>query len=608
MDSDQARICEGQSKLSNLMADTLLVSRKNVGSSTRIAETLSVITAAPTEHTTSLSSSPRSRSSSLASDTKASEFLDTCFVCSIRLQENDELEQRLNLFRNVQKELEDEIIFLTEEAETNAAQFETLAALYHADKMDLQERLRVLEDDNSMLESSFLDLEEENTNLEAQLREAEAIVEHNVRGIIKAKDEKQTALTVDHRARIDELQESLKESKRENAMLQRSLNALMREKAVVRSRHKEPKQKNHHKARQKLNEEMFRSNVKQEANAYGNEILSTTTCPDKIALHQRLHFWEDRNFLLGRSFTDLKMEKAVLEEKLRKAEMRIGLLEAKQLEMEDVILRLRENAVSSVTEFDAVSAFSVEERNDLQEKSRLLEQDNSILQRSFEYLKNENEIFEAKLQNAEARTTQNLVHLQQTCMDESNLLQERITELVKDKAAILCRHDNALNAAMKKISQNQSQIEKLKIQLQDESMKCAQVQGELTLALAQVDLLSRLASTRLVEKDKADADLVVLQQKMCAQADAFEKSVNAYEAELELRMFVNADMETKNKQMDETIGDLPSTTASATNAKELKNWLQELQEETDWYKAVARQYEAELESLQATSAEDDVMD
>jgi hypothetical protein len=524
------------------------------------------------------------------------------------LQENDELEQRLNLFKDMQKELEDEIIFLTEEAETSAAQFETLAALYHADKMDLQERLRVLEADNSILESSFVDLEEENIHLKAQLEQDEATAEWNVMGIIEAKDEQQTPSTVDNAAHIDELQKSLKESKRVNAMLQRSLKALLKDKTDSRSQHNEPKPKNRGRARQKLSEEMVITNDKQEANARGNEILSAISCSDKIGLQQCLQILEDKNLFLGRSFTSLKTEKVVLEDKLHTAEMKIGYLEAKQLEMEDVILRLQENAVSSITEFDAISALSVEESNDLQEKARLLEQDNSILQRSFEYLKNENQIFEAKLQKAEARTTQNLVHLQQSCKDESNLLQDRIIELVKDKAAVLCRHDNALNALKKKISRKDAQIEKLKIQLQDENRKSARVQEELTLALAQVDLLSQLASIRLVETGQANADVVVHQHEMRIQSVACARSINASEAELELRMLVNIGTETQDALMDETIGDLQSIAANQANTNELKSWLQELQEETDWYKAVARQYEAELESLQTRSTEDDVFD
>jgi chromosome segregation ATPase len=606
-DSDQTPIGEGQSNLSTVKAN-MFVSSKNVeDTSVLIAETLSVITAAPTEHTASLSSSPRSRSSSLASDTKAPELLDICFVCSIRAQENDELEQRLKLFRDMQKELEDEIILLTEDAETNAAQFETLAALYHADKMDLEERLRVLEGDNSILESSFVDLEEKNTRLKAQLQQAGAIVEQNAMGIVNAKDEKETASKVDHLAHIDELQESLKKSQRENEILQRSLNTLLMEKAAITLRQSEPKPKNHRVARQRLKDEMFRSKDTNVMNAFGNEMLSTISCSDMNDLQQQVQFLEDKNLLLGRSFTDLKTEKAILQEKLQNAEMRIGYLEAKQLEMEDVVLCLQESAVASVTEFDSISVLSVEERNDLEEKSRLLEEDNSILQRSFEYLRNENQIFEAKLQEAEARTTQNLAHLQQSCMDESNLLQDRITELVKEKAAVLCRYDNAVNEAAKKISQKEAQIQKLKIHLQGESKKCTQVQEDLTLALAQVDLLSELASTRLIEKEEVNAEVVVLEQKMRAQADAYERSFNAYEAELELRMFVNADMEAKNALMAETIGNLPSISSNQTNRNELEKWIQELQEETHWYKVVASQYQTELESLLARNTWDDVM-
>ena len=477
---DQVTSDEGESNLRESLIENREASNRKEHRITNKTETLSVATTTATEPTASLSSSPRSISSSFESDTKSSHLLDACFVCALRSDEIEvdacfvcalrsdeieELEQRLKILQANQQELEDEILCLTEEAETKDAEFETLSALSLTDRKERKERLRLLEDDNAILVSSFNDLAEEKTKLEVELQEAEA-----------------------------------------------------------------------------------------------------------------------------------------------RTDQRLKMLQTNQQELEDEILCLAEEAEAHAGEFEILSALSLADRNDLQERLRLLQDDKSILERSFNNLAAEKANLEVKLREAASRATRTQTLMVappavNTHKNGTNLLKDRIQELVREKAAIACHYDNALHTTKKHVVQKETQIQRIQIEALEESTMCNQLREERTVMLAQVESLSLLAARRLTEKEEADARLLTFHHKMRKETDYYEKGINAYETELESLVLTIAKTEANNSNLVAQL-ESPSSLSASTLADKakaetiLKTWLEQMREETDCYKASIKAYETELESLE----------
>lgn len=535
----------------------------------------------PTEHTASLSSSPRSRSSSLASNPKSPETIDDCFLCFLRLQENEELERLVNAYKETQTKLEDEIIILTEKSEASAAEFETLAALYHADQKDLHERLNLLEANNSILETSFIEAEQENAELLAQLQEAEARAKYHTHKPDQSNDDDNE----DSSARND-LQERLRMVDDENSRLRRTVDELEKEKTALEECLHRGAQRSRElrKSRRELEEEMSNLKIESEAKTIEYDRRAATSLADINSLQRRVRFLEDENLIMVRSCKDVTAEKDIVLAKLTKAARREEELEAKNLELENEVRRLQEQAATIENNFDSLSALSFEARNDLDEHSKLVEEDNSILQRSFDYLEKENAAFETKLQDAEVRAAQDLALTHKTHVNETKLLRDRIMELVREKGVMISFHENALNLT--------------KVELQEERRICSQEREEMAATQANVALLCQVAEASLMEQSEIYSQLHLTEREMHERTERFEATINAYEAELESRVLANAETDAMNARLLDEVARLSSLLSQQTNARELEEFLEQMRSETDWYKTIAKGYEAELKFLQ----------
>ena len=544
--------------------------------------------ATPTEHTASLSSSPRSRSSSLASNAKSPESTDNCFMCFLRLQENDELEQRLSTYRETQKKLEDEIVMLTEKAETSAAEFETLAALYHADQKDLHERLNLLEANNSILETSFIEVEQENAGLMAQLQQTESRTNSYkfMQAELNDDIDQHSATPEASGCHTNDLIERVSALEEENSILRKSVNDLENEKVALEECIQRGAQRSRElrRSRRELEDVMFNLKNESESKAIEYERQAAISLADMNSLQHRIRFLEEENLIIARSCNDLKAEKGIIEVKLKKAAARADELQSRVLDLEIKILRLQEQATAVGNDFDSISALSFEARHDIDEQSKLVEEDSSILQRSFDYLEKENAAFEAKLQDAEVRAATNLALTHKTHVNEQKLLRERIVELVREKGDVVRQFENALKLT--------------NVELQEERRVCNQISKDMDAAQAEVAVLSQLAETRLIEQTETKAQLLDLEHKMHERMECYEASINAYEAELESRVLVTAETEAANARLLDEVARLSSLLTQQANSKELEELLDQMRLEADWYKTIAKEFEAELEYLQ----------
>ena len=642
---DQVTSDEGESNLRESLIENREASNRKEHRITNKTETLSVATTTATEPTASLSSSPRSISSSFESDTKSSHLLDACFVCALRSDEIEvdacfvcalrsdeieELEQRLKILQANQQELEDEILCLTEEAETKDAEFETLSALSLTDRKERKERLRLLEDDNAILVSSFNDLAEEKTKLEVELQEAEARTDQRLKMLQTNQQELEDeilclaeeaeahageleSLSALSLADRNDLQERLRLLEDDKSILERSFNACFV--CALRSdeiEELEQRLKILQANQQELEDEILCLTEEAETKDAEFETLSALSLTDRKERKERLRLLEDDNAILVSSFNDLAEEKTKLEVELQEAEartdQRLKMLQTNQQELEDEILCLTEEAEAHAGEFEILSALSLADRNDLQERLRLLQDDKSILERSFNNLAAEKANLEVKLREAASRATRTQTLMVappavNTHKNGTNLLKDRIQELVREKAAIACHYDNALHTTKKHVVQKETQIQRIQIEALEESTMCNQLREERTVMLAQVESLSLLAARRLTEKEEADARLLTFHHKMRKETDYYEKGINAYETELESLVLTIAKTEANNSNLVAQL-ESPSSLSASTLADKakaetiLKTWLEQMREETDCYKASIKAYETELESLE----------
>ena len=445
-----------------------------------------------------------------------------------------------------------------------------------------------MEASNSVLETSFHEAEQENAELLAQLQETEARSKQSTLKQAKFNEDRNERITSSE-VRADDsndLRERLRIVEGENLFLRRTVNELEKEKTALEECLHRGAQRSRElrKSRRELEEEMSNFKNVADAKVIEYERLAASSLADINSLKNRIRFLEDENLIMVRSCKDLTAEKDVVMAKLNKAARREEELEAKNLELEKKIRSLQKQAATIENNFDSLSALSFDARNDGDEQSKLVEEENSILQRSFDYLEKENAAFETKLQDAEVRAAQNLARTHNTHVHDTKLLRDRIMELVREKGVLVSQYEDALNLA--------------KAELQEERRISCQVREELAVTQAEVALLSQLADASLMGHSEMDSQLQSTEREMHERTERFEATINAYEAELESRVLVNAETDAMNARLLDEVARLTSLLNQQTNARELEEFLEQMRSETDWYKTIAKGYEAELKFLQ----------
>jgi hypothetical protein len=115
---------------------------------------------------------------------------------------------------------------------------------------------------------------------------------------------------------------------------------------------------------------------------------------------------------------------------------------------------------------------------------------------------------------------------------------------------------------------------------------------------ANVALLCQVAEASLMEQSEIYSQLHLTEREMHERTERFEATINAYEAELESRVLANAETDAMNARLLDEVARLSSLLSQQTNARELEEFLEQMRSETDWYKTIAKGYEAELKFLQ----------
>ena len=329
---------------------------------------------------------------------------------------------------------------------------------------------------------------------------------------------------------------------------------------------------------------------------------SDISLAERESLHHRVRFLEDENLIIGRTVNDLVAEKDVLELKLMNAERRTENFKKKEQELEAKITRLQGETKSSGVDFDSLSVISYEARNEIAEQCRLVEEESSILQQSLEFLEKENAAFEAKLKEAELMAAQKEYFSHDYHENERRLLRDRIMELVHEKRMVVHQYENALNLTKNILGQMETQVQTFEVELLEERMISLQLKEELMATQAHLDEQSKLAEATLMEKAQLDTQLQALLDEMCERENVYEECINAYEAELEMLDKINTETEAVNSRLRDEVSMLSSVLLPDDDAKKVKDILEEMRSEADWYRTIAKGYEAELELLQQQSS------
>jgi hypothetical protein len=536
----------------------------------------SVVSAAATEPTAhaSNSCSPCSQSHSTwdSSGYMRKNVQSSCFLCILRSEENEELEKKILLLQKTQTTLEEAIAQLTEDGEVNAAQFETLSSLYHTDKRSLQEQLKISDEIRKSLESKYNQIDRENLSLRAQLEKADAKIEnlktHN-QEMEKEVSEYEALSAVSHTDRQD-LHDRIRNLEVEKTNWISSWSVVVREKEVL-------------DRRLKYFEQGDMDNGSKIHNDSENVYIPTSS-----------------DFNVNTALLNKIMEeKDLLEGELYRITKRNCELEAKQCELEKLLLsHQRESHVTTPeNETDTVSALTHEESPLHEARFKLLEEENSFLQRSLHFLKEENRIYEDRLQESEAKIARQYTMHQIEFMAERNLLQDRITELLQEKSDVVCCYENALSAAKLENTKKDKLIKESKVELDKKKLELDQINSDVHRKQVEIERLSSLAEIRLTEKAALEAKLLSAENTLQQQNERFEKSINALEAQLELYVLLDAHTQAQNVELTKEVSRLSSVLANQPNLELLQEWVEQMKRETNYYQDMAEQFERELNLL-----------
>jgi chromosome segregation ATPase len=331
------------------------------GDNQRISEPPSVVSAAITEPTANASNSwspcSQSHSSWDSSGYLRNNVQSSCFLCILRSEENEELEKKVQLLQKTRTTLEDAIAQLTEDGEVNAAQFETLSSLYHTDKESLQEQLKISDEIRKSLEVKYNQIDRENLSLRAQLEKADARVENlknQNREMENEVAEYEALSAVSHTDRQD-LHERISTLEVEKANWISSWTLVVREKDALERRMK-----------------LFEQGDRNHGSTMQNDL-------------EKIHIPTASDFTVNTALLNRIMEeKDLLEGELYRIMKRNCELEAKQCELEKLLLSHQHESHEGTPENDAdtISALTHEESPLQEARFKLLEEENSFLQRS----------------------------------------------------------------------------------------------------------------------------------------------------------------------------------------------------------------------------------